>query len=73
MIKKNNKGISLISLTITIIVLMILAGTSITALQDGGILGETYKTVENLNNQNQNEINEVDNLIEVLNDLKQQP
>lgn len=37
---KGEKGITLIALAITIIVLLILAGISITALGDNGIMGQ---------------------------------
>jgi len=37
--KKENKGITLVALVITIIVLLILAGVSINAIQNGGIIG----------------------------------
>lgn len=38
--KKSQKGITLIALIVTIMVLMILAGISIKTLRDGGIIGE---------------------------------
>jgi len=40
---KGEKGITLIALAITIIVLLILAGISITALSNDGILGQSQK------------------------------
>ena len=46
--KKQEKGITLIALVITIIVLLILAGVSVRlALGDDGIIAETKKTKEN--------------------------
>ena len=43
---KGEKGITLIALAITIIVLLILAGISITALGQGGIMGQASKASE---------------------------
>ena len=46
--KKNNKGITLVALAVTIIVLIILAGVSIRlAIGDNGILSESKRTKEN--------------------------
>lgn len=46
--KKNNKGITLVALAVTIIVLIILAGVSIRmAVGDNGILSESKRTKEN--------------------------
>ena len=43
--KKNNKGITLVALAVTIIVLIILAGVSIRlAIGDNGILSESKST-----------------------------
>ena len=46
---KNNKGISLIVLSITILVMAILAATVIIALEDSGIIGRSKNTVKNNN------------------------
>ena len=47
--KRNNKGISLIVLSITILVMAILAATVIIALEDSGIIGRSKNTVKNNN------------------------
>ena len=44
-----NKGISLIVLVITIIVMIILAGTIILSLSDTGIIDRASEAVENTN------------------------
>ncbi len=46
---KNKKGISLIVLSITILVMAILAATVIIALEDSGIIGRSKNTVKNNN------------------------
>ncbi len=53
---RKNKGITLIALVITIIVLLILAGVSIaTLLGDNGILSQATKAVEKTNNATEKE------------------
>lgn len=48
---KNEKGITLISLVITVIVMLILAGVAITtAINDGGLFDETLKSAETYEN-----------------------
>ncbi|MBR6689627.1 MAG: hypothetical protein IKL68_06400 [Clostridia bacterium] len=47
--KKNNKGISLIVLSITILVMAILAATAIIALEDSGVIKRSKNTVKNNN------------------------
>ena len=47
---KGNKGITLVALIITIIVLLILAGVSITFALQGGILDNAKKAVNEYNN-----------------------
>ncbi|MBR6689352.1 MAG: hypothetical protein IKL68_04985, partial [Clostridia bacterium] len=50
---RNKKGVSLIVLSITILVMAILAATAIIALEDSGIIGRSKNTVnkENYNNE----------------------
>ena len=45
--RRNNKGISLIVLSITILVMAILAATAIISLEDSGIIGRSKNTVKN--------------------------
>ena len=55
---KENKGITLIALVITIIVLMILAGVSINLLFDSdGIISKAKEAGESYKNAEQNEMN----------------
>ena len=44
--KKNNKGITLIALVITIIVLLILAGISIQAITNTGLFGKARQAAQ---------------------------
>lgn len=46
---KSNKGITLVALIITIIVLLILAGVSISLVLQGNILGNAEKAVDSYN------------------------
>ena len=47
---RNNKGITLIALTITIVVMVIIATITINAsLNDEGLINEAKNTVENVN------------------------
>ena len=48
-IKRSNKGISLIVLSITILVMAILAATAIIALEDSGIIGRSKNTASKQN------------------------
>ena len=71
---KGNKGITLVALIITIIVLLILAGVSITFALQGGILDNAQKAVNEYDNASTNEadiinfINQtIDNKIQELN------
>ena len=71
---KGHKGITLVALVITIIVLLILAGVSITFALQGGILDNAQKAVNEYNNASTNEadiinfINKtIDNKIQELN------
>ena len=62
------KGITLVALVITIIVLLILAGVAISMLAtDGGLIDRAVNSAEKYNEGAQNEKNEVDNLLEYYN------
>ena len=52
---KGNKGITLVALIITIIVLLILAGVSITFALQGGILNNAQTAVNEYDNASTNE------------------
>lgn len=52
---KSNKGITLVALIITIIVLLILAGVSISLVLQGNILGNAEKAVDSYNAATTNE------------------
>lgn len=60
---KSNKGITLVALIITIIVLLILAGVSISFALQGGILDNAQKAVNEYDNAATNE----SDLIEYIN------
>ena len=71
---KGNKGITLVALIITIIVLLILAGVSITFALQGNILNNAQTAVDEYDNASTNEaeiinfINQtIDNKIQELN------
>lgn len=71
---KGNKGITLVALIITIIVLLILAGVSITFALQGNILNNAQTAVDEYDNASKNEaeiikfINQtIDNKIQELN------
>ena len=55
---RNTKGITLVALTITIIVMLILVGTSLTLALKGELFGHTAKAVE----ETKNEVNKEQNL-----------
>ena len=71
---KGNKGITLVALIITIIVLLILAGVSITFALQGNILNNAQRAVNEYDNASTNEANiinfinqTIDNKIQELN------
>ena len=64
---KGQKGITLVALVITIIVLLILAGVSISVLTNTNILGNANNAVTKYNA----EATKTDNLIEQLDNLLQ--
>ena len=61
---KDQKGITLVALVITVIVLLILAGTAITiAINGGDLFGKSSNAVTQFNNKVNDENVELDNLI----------
>lgn len=67
---KNQKGITLVALVITIIVLLILAGTAITlTINQGGLFNKTNEAAHSWNNSVQNEQTTMTNLMEQINAL----
>ena len=66
---KNEKGITLIALVVTIIILLILAGVTISlAITNGGLFDKTRSAA----NQYQNEANKETNLVNYIYDLVNQ-
>lgn len=64
---KSNKGITLVALIITIIVLLILAGVSISFVLNGGILDNAQNAVNEYDNAATNEaelMNYIDDVID---------
>ena len=57
---KGNKGITLVALVITIIVLLILAGVSITFALQGNILSNAQNAVDEYDNASTKEANIID-------------
>ena len=57
---KGNKGITLVALVITIIVLLILAGVSITFALQGNILSNAQNAVDKYDNASTKEANIID-------------
>lgn len=53
--RRNNKGISMITLAVTVLVMIILAGVIVMALADGGIIDRASNTVTGYNDREQNE------------------
>ena len=51
--KKQSKGITLIVLIITVILLLILAGVSIGAITDGGLINKSKDTIDRANDKQQ--------------------
>ena len=67
---KGQKGITLVALVITIIVLLILAGVSISiALQDNGIFSQSKEAVNKYNQAATNEAQQLENTAYTMNDL----
>ena len=62
-----NKGITLVALIITIIILLILAGVSLSFVFNGGILDKSQQAVNEYQNASQKEqdlLNKIDNYLE---------
>ena len=69
-IKNNKRGITLVALVVTIVVMLILAGVSITALLgDDGIIKKAQNAADLMNNAIQSEQNEIDVLLNELDDI----
>ena len=67
---KNQKGITLVALVITVIVLLILAGTAITlAINGGDLFGTSRNAAASWNNAVNKENGELTNLMTVLNNV----
>ena len=61
---KNEKGITLIALVITVIIMLILAGVAIaTLINDGGLFDKTLKSAEAFENASQKEAKQLDELM----------
>ena len=68
--KINERGITLVALVVTIIVLLILAGVTITSLLgDNGIISKAQQAADKMNNAIQSEQAEINALIEELDDI----
>lgn len=59
---KQNNGITLISLVITIIVMLILAGVTVVAVINGGLIGKAGDARDKWNDAQQNELNQMDDI-----------
>ena len=71
MITKNNKGITLIALVITIIVLLILAGVTIAALEgDNGIVTRAKEAVKKTKTAQEEELKQLDEFEKMLKDIE---
>ena len=66
---KENKGITLIALIITIIILLILVGVSLNLVIKGDLFGSAEKAVEGTNAKTEQEQTRVDELMEKLNKM----
>ncbi len=68
--KRSQKGITLVALVVTIVVMLILAGVSITALLgDDGIISKANDAANLMNEAIQSEQNEIDVLLNELDDI----
>ena len=68
MLKNKNKGITLIALVITIIILLILAGISISALSNQGLFGKAQEAKNKTAKAQENEMATLDEYAGVLNE-----
>ena len=67
---KENKGVTLIALAVTIIVMLILAGVTITdLLGDDGIIKKAQDVADLMNNAIQSEQNEMNTLLNELDEI----
>lgn len=67
---KKEKGITLVALVVTIIILLILAGVTITiALSDNGLFQRSKQAVNEHKNGEQRDVNSMTNATEVINDI----
>ena len=70
MLNKNNKGITLISLVVTIVLLLILAGVSITAItDDNGIWDKSNEISKNSNTIIEKNMQDLNNTVNKLNEV----
>ena len=67
---RKNRGITLIALIITIILLLILVGVSVNLLIKGDLFGSAEKAVEGTNAKVEEQQNRVDDLMGILNDVE---
>ena len=67
---RKNRGITLIALIITIIILLILVGVSVNLLIKGDLFGSAEKAVEGTNAKVEEQQNRVDDLMGILNDVE---
>ncbi|MCL2860130.1 MAG: hypothetical protein FWF46_06190 [Oscillospiraceae bacterium] len=63
---KGQRGITLIALIITVIVLLILAGVAITQLQPGGIFDRTTNAVNQYDAAANNEATQINDLTNIM-------
>ena len=69
-IEKSKKGITLVALVVTIVVLLILAGVTITALLgDDGIIKKAQNAADSTNSAVQNELSGMNNLTDKMNSV----
>ena len=61
--KKEDKGITLIALVVTIIILLILAGVTIYFVLNGGLIGKVEEAVDKSNQAGQNEASTLDQAV----------
>ena len=67
---KENRGITLIALAVTIIVILILAGVTIDALfSENGIINKAKEAANSMNNAVANDQAELNDLLEELNEI----
>lgn len=66
---KSSKGITLVALVITIILLLILAGVTLKIVLDDDFVGKTQQAVDKYNEASTNETEQIQNLVQKMTNI----